>query len=228
MASATPALRPRDFTSAALAISRLLPARALLGVRPALAQLLYSIPSLRRTVRLRMAALLGPEGFPANAVHRYFEHVADLVVFSILTLRDGFAAAGLAPRFEPEESTDFLRSGREAGRGVLMIAPHLVCHELASARWSMFAPTTVLIRHSSDPRHEERKVGWYRATGMEIVYRPNGAGSEMRELVAAVTALRANKILGITPDLLQEPGKGVEVTFFGRKAFRVYSATSRP
>ena len=62
-------------------------------------------------------------------------------------------------------------------------------------------------------------MGWYRATGMEIVYRPNGAGSEMRELVAAVTALRANKILGITPDLLQDPGKGVQVTLFGRKAW---------
>jgi len=41
----------------------------------------------------------------------------------------------------------------------------------------------------------------------------------MREMAAALRALRENRILGITPDLLQQPGKGIEVTLFGRRAW---------
>jgi lauroyl/myristoyl acyltransferase len=219
MAGANRAIRPRDIIPAALAVSGVLRGPALLGIRPALARLLHAVPALRRTVRRRMAALLGADAVPADAVRRYFEHVADLAVFSLLTMRHGFAGAGLAAQFELEESTERLRRPWAEGRGALMVAPHLVCHELASARGNMLVPTTALIRHSSDPQHEARKVRWYQATGMEIVYRPNGAGSELREVVAAVAALRAKKLLGITPDLLQDPGKGVEVAFFGRKAW---------
>src|SRR5205823_3075733 len=192
---------------------------ALLAFRPALARLLHAVPSLRKTVRTRMAAALGPEAVPAGAVRSYFEHVADLVTFSLLTMRDGFARAGLAVQFELGEGEQTMRAAHAGGRGVLMVGPHLVCHELAAARWSMCAPTTAIIRHSADPAHEARKVAWYRATGMEVVYRPDGAGSEMREMAAALRALRENRILGITPDLLQQPGKGVELTLFGRRAW---------
>src|SRR5438067_13610166 len=101
MGAAIPALRPRDIIPVALAVSRVVPARALLGFRPALAQLLYGVPSLRRGVESRMTALLGPDGFPRGAVRSYFEHVADLVAFSILTMRHGFVSAGLAAEFEP-------------------------------------------------------------------------------------------------------------------------------
>src|SRR5207253_11154199 len=46
-----------------------------------------------------------------------------------------------------------------------------------------------------------------------------GGGSEMREMAAALNALRNNRILAITPDLLQTPKKGVRVRFFGREAY---------
>src|SRR4051812_3380555 len=37
-------------------------------------------------------------------------------------------------------------------------------------------------------------------------------------MTAAVRALRKNRILAITPDLLQRPGKGIPVRLFGREA----------
>jgi KDO2-lipid IV(A) lauroyltransferase len=168
-----------------------------------------------------MAVVLGGEAaVPPDAVRRYFAHVSDLVAFSLLTWRRGFAASGLPRQFFGDESGAIMRAAVAAGRGTLMVTPHLVCHELGSAWVNLHVgPVTAIIRHASDPRHEERKVAWYRQTGAEIIYRPTrGENSEVRELAAAVAALRQNRILGITPDLLQDPGRGVEVALFGRIA----------
>jgi len=206
----------RDIVPAVLSASRCLPRRMVLALRPLVARLL-AIP-LERQVERRMIAALGTRSVSPAAVRAYFEHVADLVAFSILTMRHGFGAAGLDTCFEADDSVAFMESALDRGRGALLISPHLVCHEIASAWANRRRPLTAIIRHSSDPSHEERKVSWYRAAGIEVVYRPNGGGSEMREMSAALRALRENRMLAVTPDLLQEPGRGIEVTLFGRTA----------
>ncbi|HEU4754197.1 MAG TPA: lysophospholipid acyltransferase family protein, partial [Armatimonadota bacterium] len=38
------------------------------------------------------------------------------------------------------------------------------------------------------------------------------------EMTAALRALRKNRVLALTPDLLQKPGRGIPVRLFGRQA----------
>jgi lauroyl/myristoyl acyltransferase len=212
-------VRTRNLVAAVLHASRFVPSGALLNSRRALGRLLYAHGSLRRQVHTGMAAALGPDAVPDCAVRSYFEHVADLVAFSVLTLRHGFAASGLEDEFVPEESQEIMRRALAGGRGILLIGPHLVCHELGIARLNQFWPVVGIIRHSADPVHERRKLSWYGATGIRVVYRPGpDGGSELREMAAALGALRENRMLGINADLLQEPGKGVVVRLFGREA----------
>jgi KDO2-lipid IV(A) lauroyltransferase len=219
MASHARVLSSRNIVPAVLRLSGVVPGGALLGLRPALAMGLYACLPLRRQVESRMAAALGEQAVPPGAARAYFEHLSDLIAFSLLTWRRGFAGAGLREQFFEDESGAIMRDAVAAGRGALMASAHLVCHEMGAGWINLHAPVTTIVRHSADPVHEERKVAWYGKMGVEIVYRPKrGENTEVRELAATVSALRQNRVLAITPDLLQEPGRGVPVTLFGRTA----------
>src|SRR5688500_6222466 len=97
-------LSTHDVIPLVLGASRCVPATALLALRPALARGLYASGRLRGAVRERMAAALGPEAPTPEVVRDYFGHLADLVVYSVLALRSGFARSGLASRFVFDES----------------------------------------------------------------------------------------------------------------------------
>lgn len=213
-------LSTHDLVPVVLGASRCLPAPALLALRPAIACGLHASSRLRGTVRERMAAALGPEAPTPEVVRDYFRHLADLVVYSVLALRSGYARSGITDRFLFDEACrPGLYEVADRGRGAIFVAPHLVCHELAVARLSQERQVTAIVRHSSNPRHDDLKARWYEAMGLRVAYRPQpGTGHAMREVGAALGALRENNVLAITPDLLQEPRQGVAVTLFGRTA----------
>jgi lauroyl/myristoyl acyltransferase len=195
------------------------PAPLALGARPLLRGALSMAPGL--TVRLReaMDAGLGPHPERARHIRDYVAHTADLIALSAVVFRSGVTSP-LLKRFythDPEAHARYLRL-IDAGRGILMVSPHLVGHEIMAGTVTQVLPVTVLVRRSPDEEYEALKQRWYASIGVEVAYRAQ-KGSQFQglgDMTAALRALRKNRVLAITPDLVQKAGTGVPVQFLGR------------
>jgi lauroyl/myristoyl acyltransferase len=166
-----------------------------------------------------MVAALGPAGYTRADVDAYFRHLSDLALFSVAAFRSGLQGAGLERYWgDPSPALDPYHRALERGRGALMVCPHLIGHELLAGAAAAKLPVTVLVRRSADPRYEALKSRWYAALGLEVVHRPWRSPDDggLAEMTAAVRALRANRVLALTPDLVRRPGTGVNVRLFGR------------
>lgn len=210
---------PRDLLPFALHGARLLSPDGLLRSRPALAAALRGCRPLREILERRVDAALGPEVNARAAAEAYCGRLADLATLSLVTLRSGFAGSAAARLFVTGDAAARVLDALSLGRGVVLVGPHLLCHELMAAAIHPLAPVTFIVRHASRPAQERVKQAWYRGLGVDVVYRPQsrgGTGAAMREMAAAVGALRRNRVLALTPDLLQQPGRGVPVSLWGR------------
>lgn len=196
-------------------LSGLLPLTALMASRRQIGWMLGRAPGLRGRVQTAMAAALGPEGYTRDHVDAYFRHLANLAVFSAEAFRSGIHA--VAERYRIDALDPYQRA-LEHGRGALMVCPHLFGHELLAGAASAKFPVTFIVRRSPNPEYEALKSRWYGALGVEVVYRPQrGADAGgLTEMRAAVRALRANRVLALTPDIIRRPGTGVRVRLFGR------------
>jgi lauroyl/myristoyl acyltransferase len=167
-----------------------------------------------------MSAALGP-GERSADVRAYFRHLADLLAFSAIVYRRGILSSELKQEWvhDPVSRERYL-AALSGGKGALMVCPHLIGHEIMAGSTTTELPITVLVRKSPDPEYEAIKQRWYAATGVEVVYRPdkNSPLHGLAEMTTALRALRKNRVLAMTPDLLQKPGTGVPVTLFGRTA----------
>lgn len=195
------------------------PAPVLLALRPLLAGVLAAVPGWRKRVRRSMAAGLGAEGFTERHVRAYFSHVADLVIFSALVHRSSVHTSGLEKYWiiDPASREIFL-AALAGGKGALMVCPHLINHEVMAGVSTSEVPITVLVRKAPEPEYEALKQRWYAALNVEVVYRPP-KGEKMgalAEMTSALRTLRRNRVLAMTPDLVQRPGTGIPVTLFGR------------
>jgi KDO2-lipid IV(A) lauroyltransferase len=166
-----------------------------------------------------MAAALGPDGYEERHVRDYFRHLADLAAFTAAVYRSGVRGAGLEGQWVHDEvSKGLYQELLAGGKGLVMVCPHLIGHEIMVGTAPQEVPVTVLVRKSPDPEYEAIKQHWYRSLGVEVAYRPQ-KGSQLQglaEMTTALRVLRKNRVLGITPDLVQKPGTGVPVTLFGR------------
>ena len=201
---------------------RVAPLPLLVAGRRQIGWLLGRVPGLRRRVGEAMTAALGRGGYTAQHVDAYFDHLADLVVFSAAAFRSGIHSIGLE-RYWWDGATALMRPYHEAleqGRGALMIGPHLIGHELVTGASTAELPITVLVRRSARSEYEALKTRWYAALGVEVVHRPRRGADDggLAEMTAAVRVLRKNRILALTPDLLRRPGTGVTVRLFNREA----------
>lgn len=195
------------------------PTGALLALRPALALALGSIPGWRKRVRASILAALGPDNFREQLVTDYFRHLSDLFVFSAAVYRAGVQTGALAALWEHDpEGRHIFAEALAGGKGALMVCPHLIGHEIMAGTITREVPLTVLVRESPDAGYEAIKQRWYAALGLEVVYRPRKGGQfqGLEEMTTALRVLRKNRVLAMTPDLVQKPGSGVPVQFFGR------------
>jgi KDO2-lipid IV(A) lauroyltransferase len=180
---------------------------------------LSNVPGWRDRVRSAMAAALGPDGFERRHVDQYFRHLADLFAFSAAVYRSGIQSAGLESQWlHDPSSSERYRQALAGGKGALMVCPHLIGHEIMAGSATAELPITVLVRKSPEPEYEAIKQRWYAAVGVEVAYRPQ-KGSALQglgEMTAALRVLRKNRILAITPDLVQKAGTGIPVQLFGR------------
>lgn len=195
------------------------PTGVLLSLRPALALGLGAIPGWRKRVRSSLLAALGRDSFREEQVTEYFRHLSDLFVFSAAVYRSGVHTGALAALWEHDpEGRRIFAEALVGGKGALMVCPHLIGHEIMAGTITREVPLTVLVRESPDADYEAIKQRWYTALGLEVVYRPR-KGSQfqgLEEMTTALRVLRKNRVLAMTPDLVQRPGSGIPVRFFGR------------
>jgi len=185
------------------------------GVRRAVA-LAGGVPMLRRKVRENMRLALG-DNVPALAERRYFNHVGWFLSSSLATFHRGLAATPVVDEVKFDRTISVLDEAFAEGRGVVLTVPHWSGHELVAAVIARRHPMVMLVRQATAPEKVARKEKWYRALGAETVLRPKQA-STIKDAVAYLKVLKRGKMLAITPDLLADPGQGVEISIFGRPA----------
>jgi KDO2-lipid IV(A) lauroyltransferase len=204
------------------AIRRAIEATASLPIGPQrssvrrMVALVGGIPMLRRKVRENMRLALGDD-LPVRVEHRYFQHVAWFLSSSLATFHRGLAATPVVDEVKFDRTISVLDDAFAEGRGVVLTVPHWSGHELVAAVIARRHPMVMLVRQASTPDRASRKEKWYRALGAETVLRPKHA-STIKDAVAYLKVLKRGKMLAITPDLLADPGQGVEISIFGRPA----------
>lgn len=110
-------------------------------------------------------------------------------------------------------SREEVHDAYRAGRGVILLTPHLGCFEVAAIYAAQWVPITVLYR---PPR-----VRWLEA----LIVAGRGRGNErlapanLQGVRALFKALKSGEAIGILPDQAPAQGEGVWVDFFGRPAY---------
>jgi KDO2-lipid IV(A) lauroyltransferase len=129
----------------------------------------------------------------------------------------GLDGSGLAGRIAFDDTVRHLDEAAARGRGVVLVAPHYFCHEILAAWTGRRHPFAALVRESKSSPHNDVKQRWYAALGMETVHRARHS-SLLADTLALLRVLRSGRVLGVTPDLVLPPDKGIPVRFFGRTA----------
>jgi len=163
-----------------------------------------------------MRAALGQD-FPDETVELYFRHAAWFLSSALSTFHAGIMATSVPHDVKFDDTIGILDAAVAERRGVIVASPHWSGHELVAAMISRRHPMVMLVRQAPTVERMQRKLKWYRAIDAELVLRPNAA-STIKDAVAYLNVLKSGKLLGITPDLLANPGEGVEVRIFGRLA----------
>jgi lauroyl/myristoyl acyltransferase len=172
------------------------------------------LPNLRQQLRANWkAAGLRPTD---DVVDGYFRRLGCWAGWSAAVYSRGFVDSGIAAKITLDASFAHVEAAIARDKGVILAAPHAFCHELAAAAINLRHPVVALVRESKSAAHEAMKARWYQATGMSIVKRPRRA-SIVADTMSAIRSLRSGAILGITPDVIVPPGKGVPVQLLGRQ-----------
>jgi len=106
-----------------------------------------------------------------------------------------------------------VEAARGAGRGILVMTPHLGCYELGGIYLGARVPITFLYR---PPRQAwaDRLMRRGRERGGVRLATP-----DMRGVRAMLAALKRGEAVGILPDQVASKGDGVWSEFFGRPAY---------
>lgn len=191
-----------------------------------LADLARHLPVLARQVADNMKTL----GVYTPAAHRdYFGRLGAHFAGALHALRYAEQTTGdsMCPaladlvheRIQLDDSTELLRDAVGAGRGVIVMGPHITNYLLFLARLNEEVPLTVYLRHSKDTRRTALKERWYRASAVRWIAEPPGQSGPLGRLGRMATALGAGRVLFITPDLPQKRDAGTPVRFFGREIY---------
>lgn len=162
-----------------------------------------------RHLRRVLGADAPPEG--SRAMERLVDDaVASYARYWAESLRlPGLDAAALTAGMVYEHY-DHILAGRRAGRGSILVLPHLGGWEWAGAHLAAVGhPVSVVAERLDPPDLFEWFTSFRRSLGMKVI--PAGPGAS----AACVAALRDNHILCLLADRLVEGVTGVEVEFFG-------------
>ena len=167
-------------------------------------------------LRTRLARNMKLAGvYRKGLVDLHFERAIDQLGLLMHVFRTGFAHSGVAEKFRFDNSFQYLIQAHEAGRGVLVISPHLCCYPLFPRVLSERILCSIYLRRSTDPRKHAINAAIGRAGGGHLVHPPAGA-TRFERLAVAIRVLREGRTLFITPDLPRKPDQGVPVTILNR------------
>ena len=111
-------------------------------------------------------------------------------------------------QIDPEVYAEY-ESLKAAGRGVIIVSPHLGNWELLVYSWSALQePISYLARPLDNPKIEALTVGLRSKFGNRPINKTNS-------VIPAMAILREGGILGILADVNAHPKEGVFVPFFG-------------
>jgi len=196
------------------------------GMRAAKRGSAGSVESLRRfllmlgkaclPLRLRLARNMKLAGvYRKGLVDRHFERAADQFAFLMHIFRAGFPDAGVAERFAFDASFRHLQQAYDAGRGVLVVSPHLCSYPVFPRVLSDRIPCSIYLRRSKDPRKHDLDRAIGEAGGGHLVHPPANATRQQR-LTVAMDVLRAGRMLYGPPYLPRKPEHGIPVRILGR------------
>lgn len=135
-------------------------------------------------------------------------------------VRQSADLAGLAAsRIEFDESVSHLLETVAEGRGAVLVGPHISNYLLNLTRLNQVLPLTVYLRYSKQHPRREAKQRWYQASGVGWISEATQAGGALGRLGRMADALRAGRVLFITPDLPQKRDSGTPVRFFDREIY---------
>jgi KDO2-lipid IV(A) lauroyltransferase len=174
--------------------------------------LMRAVPKLRRTA-FRNLEIAFPEMDAAEkkrmvgGVEKSLGRVlGEMSHFGKLTKTD--LAEMIEFRFDPETQKQY-DEYRAAGRGTIIISPHLGNWELLVFAWSALRePISYLARPLDNPKLEELTVSLRTRFGNRPINKTNAVST-------AINILREGGTLGILADVNTHPKEGVFVPFFG-------------
>lgn len=104
-----------------------------------------------------------------------------------------------------------------AGRGLLLLTPHLgsfeVCAQAWAERWGARHPATVLYRPARQPWLREFEEHSRQRPGLAL------APTTLAGVRQMLRALRRGEVVGLLPDQVPPEGQGVWAPFFGEPAY---------
>lgn len=175
---------------------------------------------LTRTIlplRARLVTNMKKAGlYRKGLVDEHFERAVD----HLITLAHIFRVGpwDSRERFIVEDSVALLKQAHAAGKGVIVIAPHLIAFPLYGPVITPHLPCTLYVRQNRDPDKMALNEAIARAAECRLVFSRPGA-SESERLQVALNVLRDGKQLFITPDTPRKPHQGVAVTILGKTAW---------
>jgi len=213
----------RRTTDLSLAVAPRLSADAVAAIGAALARAGMHCPVVARYVAENMQAL---GVYSPEALRSYFDwlgvHFAGAL--NALRLARGWKS-GPSPEFaaiageqvELDASVGVLKSA--GGGGAVLIGPHICNYLVNLVRLSQELPLTVYLRYSKDAGRNRAKQLWYHVGGIDFICEPAGQGGRLGRLGRMADAVRAGRVVFITPDLPQKRDRGVPVRFFDREIY---------
>lgn len=176
---------------------------------------LRAAPPLRnRIVRnMRRAGV-----YRAELENEHLERAGDQMEFLMHILRAGYPDSGVGERFRFDESLGNLLQAHEAGRGVLVLSPHLCGYPVFPRILADHVPASIYLRRSPDPSKHALNVLMGQAGGGDLVFPPANSSPAGR-LNVALNVLRRRRALYVTPDLPRKANEGVPVTIWNRTVY---------
>jgi Kdo2-lipid IVA lauroyltransferase/acyltransferase len=112
-----------------------------------------------------------------------------------------------------EQGWDHVEAARRAGRGLIMLTPHLGCWEVAGQYIASRIPLTVMY---SPPKLKALERYMVAGRSRETL---RSVPADLRGVRAMLKALKRGEAIGMLPDQVPGVGDGEWVDFFGRPAY---------
>jgi KDO2-lipid IV(A) lauroyltransferase len=165
-------------------------------------------PRYRRSVRANLAQA----GLDRAGVRHAAIAAAGRQAFELFRIWTAPPAEGVALVREVV-GADLLTTARVAGRGLVMITPHMGCFEVAAHWFAAREPITVLYRPPKLAALEPLMLAGRERPNLRL------ATTDLAGVRRLMRALRAGESVGLLPDQVPGRGEGEWVEFFGRPAY---------